>query len=74
MHTLANTYRQTWKVGVVIVFAALVAAFLAARAGERTSTSPMPSVKTWVSENPQPISGSNAWFGLYSADWILADW
>lgn len=74
MNTFTNTYRQTWRVGVVLLFAALVAGFLAARAGERTATTPTPTVKTWVSENPQPVTGSNTWFGLYSVDTLLADW
>jgi hypothetical protein len=73
MNTFINTYRQTWKVGLIIVFAALAAAFFATRAGEGTTT-PTQTTKTWVSEASQPISGSNAWFGLYSVDALLADW
>jgi hypothetical protein len=74
MSTITNTYRQTWKVGLIIVWAALAGAFFAARFGNDDTNTPAQTTKTWVSQIRQPISGSNAWFDLYSADTLLADW
>lgn len=76
MKIFTNTYRQSWKVGAVIVCAALGSALLATPSSDRVTTAPAPvqTSKTWATQNPQPMFGSNAWFGLHAADAVISDW
>lgn len=68
MNTFTSTYRQTWKVGLVILCAALGSAFLATRAEDRPATQQPVQTNKTVSQISQPMFGSNAWFGLYAND------
>jgi hypothetical protein len=66
MNTFTSTYRQTWKVGLVIVLATCSSALLATHSTHGPAT-PAHESKA-MGQTPQPAFGSNSWFGLYATD------
>jgi hypothetical protein len=66
MGIFTNTYRQTWKAGLVIGCAALACALLTVRTGDNATHATVQSTKT--TRSPQPLFGSNIWFDLRAPD------